>query len=67
MHLAGETCKASGAKRVVPLKVSGPFHSKMLQGAGEKLKEELKKVEISDSFVPYIANVTAAMSQKKRK
>ena len=59
VHLAGETCKASGAKRVVPLKVSGPFHSKMLQGAGEKLKEELKKVEISDSFVPYIANVTA--------
>lgn len=43
VHLAGETCKASGAKRVVPLKVSGPFHSKMLQGAGEKLKEELKK------------------------
>ena len=40
VHLAGETCKASGAKRVVPLKVSGPFHSKMLQGAGEKLKEE---------------------------
>ena len=35
VHLAGETCKASGAKRVVPLKVSGPFHSKMLQGAGE--------------------------------
>ena len=53
VHLAGETCKASGAKRVVPLKVSGPFHSKMLQGAGEKLKEELKKVEISDSFVAF--------------
>ena len=65
MHLAGETCKASGAKRVVPLKVSGPFHSKMLQGAGEKLKEELKKVEISDSFVPYIANVTADYVTKK--
>ena len=65
MHLAGETCKASGAKRVVPLKVSGPFHSKMLQGAGEKLKEELKKVEISDSFVPYIANVTAGYVTKK--
>lgn len=65
VHLAGETCKASGAKRVVPLKVSGPFHSKMLQGAGEKLKEELKKVEISDSFVPYIANVTAEYVTKK--
>ena len=57
VHLAGETCKASGAKRVVP--------SKMLQGAGEKLKEELKKVEISDSFVPYIANVTADYVTKK--
>ena len=65
VHLAGETCKASGAKRVVPLKVSGPFHSKMLQCAGEKLKEELKKIEISDSFVPYIANVTADYVTKK--
>ena len=65
VHLAGETCKVSGAKRIVPLKVSGPFHSKMLQGAGEKLKEELKKVEISDSFVPYIANVTADYVTKK--
>lgn len=65
VHLVGETCKASGAKRVVPLKVSGPFHSKMLQQAGEKLKEELKKVEISDSFVPYVANVTADYVTKK--
>lgn len=59
VQLAGEACKEAGAKRVVPLKVSGPFHSKMLSGAGEKLKEELKKVEISDTFVPYVANVTA--------
>lgn len=65
VHLAGEACKASGAKRIVPLKVSGPFHSKMLQQVGEKLKEELKKVEISDSFVPYVANVTADYVTKK--
>ena len=58
MHLAGETCKASGAKRVVPLKVSGPFHSKMLQGAGEKLKEELKKVEGEFSVSTFVKKVT---------
>ncbi len=65
VQLAGEACKEAGAKRVVPLKVSGPFHSKMLSGAGEKLKEELKKVEISDIFVPYVANVTAEYVTKK--
>ena len=43
----------------MPLKVSGPFHSKMLTGAGEKLGEVLEDVEIHDIQIPYIANVTA--------
>ena len=59
VEAAGEACKEAGAKRVVPLKVSGPFHSALLKGAGDRLGEELKNVEISDTFVPYIANVTA--------
>ena len=67
MHLAGETCKASWAKRVVPLKVSGWFHSKIFAGCRRKVKRRIKKVEISDSFVPYIANVTADYVTKKRK
>ena len=49
----------AGAKRCVPLKVSGPFHSPLLVGAGEKLAKELETVEIHDIIVPYIANVTA--------
>ena len=49
----------AGAKRCVPLKVSGPFHSPMLVGAGEKLAKELENVEIHDIRIPYIANVTA--------
>lgn len=56
---AAEALSAAGAKRCVPLKVSGPFHSPMLSGAGEKLGEVLAGVEIHDIQVPYLANVTA--------
>ena len=56
---AGEACKEAGAKRVVPLKVSGPFHSAMLKGAGEKLAEELSHVTVHKPEIPYVANVTA--------
>ena len=59
VQTAGEACKEAGAKRVVPLKVSGPFHSKLLTDAGKQLREALDKVEIRENFVPYIANVTA--------
>lgn len=56
---AGEACTAAGAKRVVPLKVSGPFHSQMLEGAGEKLGKELENVQIQPFTIPYMANVIA--------
>ena len=56
---AGEALKAKGARRVLPLKVSGPFHSIMLTGAGEKLGLALEKVTLSDPETPYITNVTA--------
>ena len=56
---AVEKMTAAGAKRCVPLKVSGPFHSPLLVGAGEKLAKELENVEIHDIRIPYIANVTA--------
>lgn len=57
---AGEACINAGAKRVVPLKVSGPFHSKMLAGAGEKLGQELEDVQIHEFSIPYASNVIAA-------
>lgn len=56
---AAEKLSAAGAKRCVPLKVSGPFHSQMLSGAGEKLGKVLEDVTINDIQIPYIANVTA--------
>ena len=56
---AVEKLTAAGARRCVPLKVSGPFHSPLLIGAGEKLAKELENIEIHDIRIPYIANVTA--------
>lgn len=56
---AVEKLTAAGAKRCVTLNVSGPFHSPLLVGAGEKLAGELEGVEIHDIAIPYIANVTA--------
>ena len=49
----------AGAKKVVQLKVSGPFHSPMLKPAGENLRKYLDETEISDLKVPYIANCNA--------
>lgn len=51
--------KEAGAKRTVLLNVSGPFHSKMLEGAGEKLGTVLDAIEIRKPVIPYVANVTA--------
>lgn len=59
VEAAGEALKEAGAKRVVPLKVSGPFHSQMLVQAGEQLGEALKDVTVAEEFIPYLANVTA--------
>lgn len=50
--------KEAGAKRCILLNVSGPFHSPMLKGAGEKLSKELETVEIHDIAIPYVTNVT---------
>ena len=57
--LAGEACKEAGAKRAVPLKVSGPSHSQMLAGAGEKLGKVLEETKVQEFAIPYVANVTA--------
>ena len=59
VELAGEKLKGAGAKRVIPLNVSGPFHSRMLAEAGRELGKALEQVEIYPLKIPYVANVTA--------
>lgn len=60
VETACEKLKEAGAKRAIMLNVSGPFHSRMLTGAGEKLGEVLERVEVHTPVIPYVANVTAA-------
>lgn len=51
--------KEKGAKRAIMLDVSGPFHSSLLKGAGEKLKLELDKVDMKEPSVDVVSNVDA--------
>ncbi|MEE0693560.1 MAG: ACP S-malonyltransferase [Lachnospiraceae bacterium] len=62
---ASEKLKAAGAKRVVMLNVSGPFHSPLLKSAGEELLKELENVEIHKLEIPYVTNVTAEYVQNE--
>lgn len=59
VETACEKLKEAGAKRCLPLNVSGPFHSPYLAGAGEKLGEFMKDIELAPLQIPYVTNVTA--------
>jgi [acyl-carrier-protein] S-malonyltransferase len=56
---ACEIASEMGAKRVIPLAVSGAFHSPLMQGASDCLAETLRLAQVGDTRVPVVANVTA--------
>lgn len=59
VEMAGEKAKEAGARRVIPLSVSGPFHSSLMKPAAEGMVEVLARLEISDARIPVVANVSA--------
>jgi [acyl-carrier-protein] S-malonyltransferase len=59
VEAASELAKEAGAKRVIPLQVSGPFHSELMKPAAEKLASVLDSIEIKDAGIPVVTNVTA--------
>ena len=61
---AVEKAKNEGAKKVVELKTSGPFHTKMLSKAAEELKNELNNIKINDFKVNVIKNLDGALYKK---
>lgn len=59
VQAASARAKEIGARRAIPLEVSGPFHSSLMKEAAQKLADELKKVEFKAPSVPVVVNVTA--------
>ena len=59
---AGDYILANGARRVVPLAVSGAFHSKFMQKAGEEFAEFIKDIQLNNSSIPVITNVDAELT-----
>ncbi|MFZ3576571.1 ACP S-malonyltransferase [Virgibacillus sp. DJP39] len=57
---ASTALKENGAKRVLSLNVSGPFHSRLMKAANEKFAESLETVSLTDATIPIYANVTAS-------
>nr|WP_295773054.1 ACP S-malonyltransferase [Rhodoferax sp.] len=60
VNKACELLKANGAKRALPLPVSAPFHSRLMQPAAEKLKERLLSVELVAPKIALINNIDVA-------
>lgn len=65
LKIAGERFKEAGARRVVPLKVSGAFHSPLMQEAADNLESHLGDVIFNAPDVPIVSNVTAAFMSEE--
>ena len=58
VNAALEAIKAAGGQKVIPLTVSGAFHSSLMSSAAAKFAMELKKIDLQKEFVPVLSNVT---------
>lgn len=64
---AQEKLQKAGAKRCIPLNVSGPFHSKYMKPAGEALKRKFSEIEFQELTIPIVCNVTGEIVKDKNK
>ncbi len=62
VELAGEACKAAGAKRALPLPVSAPFHSPLMKPAAEQFAEVIAEVKITPPKIPVLQNYSLQAS-----
>lgn len=64
VELASERLSAAGAKRVLPLNVSGAFHSSLMQESAEAMAAGLRAVQFSDGSMPVYSNVSSKPGQE---
>ncbi len=64
---ASDLARSMGAKRVIPLEVSAPFHCPLMAPAAERLRMDLEKVDISKYRVPVVTNVDAKFNSDPAK
>ncbi len=62
---AEKELKLKGAKRIVPLQVSGAFHSQLMEEAATKLQKELSTIPFNQAKVPVVSNVTATFMDQE--
>jgi len=62
---AAEISKEYGAKKIIMLSVSAPFHTSLLAGAGEKLGKEIEKINLKEFDIPLVNNVKATYNKGK--
>ncbi|MGB2662328.1 MAG: ACP S-malonyltransferase, partial [Candidatus Omnitrophota bacterium] len=67
VELASDLAKTQGAKRAVMLKVSGAFHSELMEPAKEKLKEVLDGMEVREPAIDFISNIDAEVTRNPEK
>ncbi len=65
VEAAGKKCMEKGARRVVPLQVSGAFHSSLLEEAGKQLHTELEKYELKTPEIPVLHNLNADVADRE--
>ncbi|MEA3490160.1 MAG: ACP S-malonyltransferase [Candidatus Omnitrophota bacterium] len=63
VELAADLAKDQGAKRVMMLKVSGAFHSELMEPAKEKLQKILEEIEIKEPAIDFISNIDAEITK----
>lgn len=64
VEIAGVRAKEAGARRVVTLQVSGPFHSELMKPAKDKLEEVLEQIEFKNAQIPVVMNVSADLVEE---